>query len=78
VKDQESSFPVDIIPPWFSMLIHHLGINKRPVGGRSSETVSPQLRDDDDDNHHHSIRWTRRVLSVGNMTHQRVTLLHKD
>jgi hypothetical protein len=29
---------VDIIPPWFSMLIYHLGINNRPVGGRSSET----------------------------------------
>jgi hypothetical protein len=30
--------PVDIIPPWFSMLIYHLRAKKRPVNGRSSET----------------------------------------
>jgi hypothetical protein len=24
--------PVDIIPPWFSMLIYHLGVNNRPIG----------------------------------------------
>jgi hypothetical protein len=35
--DQELS-PVDIIPPWFSMLIYHLGINSRLVSGSSSET----------------------------------------
>jgi hypothetical protein len=29
---------VDIIPPWFSNLIYHLGMNNRPGGGRSSET----------------------------------------
>jgi hypothetical protein len=28
---------VDIIPPWFSMFIYHVGKNNRPVGGRSSE-----------------------------------------
>jgi hypothetical protein len=40
--NQKSSF-VDIIPPWLSMLrpIYHLGMNKKPVCGRSSETVSP-------------------------------------
>jgi hypothetical protein len=32
-------FPVDIIPPWSSMLIYITwGMNNRPVGGRSSET----------------------------------------
>jgi hypothetical protein len=30
--------PVDIIPPQFSMLIYHLGMISRLVGGRSSET----------------------------------------
>jgi hypothetical protein len=30
--------PVDIIPPCLSMLFYHLGMNNRPVGGRSSET----------------------------------------
>jgi hypothetical protein len=29
-------FPVNVIPPWFSILIYHM--NNRPVGGRSSET----------------------------------------
>jgi hypothetical protein len=31
-------FPVNIIPPWLSMVIYHLGANNRPIGGRSSET----------------------------------------
>jgi hypothetical protein len=31
-------FPVDIIPPWLSIPICHLGDKNRPVGGRSSET----------------------------------------
>jgi hypothetical protein len=30
--------PVNIIPPWLSILIYHLGDEPRPVGGRSSET----------------------------------------
>jgi hypothetical protein len=30
--------PVNIIPPWFSILIYHLGMNNRPVDGHSSET----------------------------------------
>jgi hypothetical protein len=30
-------FPVDIIPPWYSMLIITWGINNRPPGGHSSE-----------------------------------------
>jgi hypothetical protein len=33
-------FPVDIIQPWFSMFMYHMGMNNRPVGGRSSETWS--------------------------------------
>jgi hypothetical protein len=34
--------PVNIILPWLSMLIYHLeGVSNRPVGGHSSETVSP-------------------------------------
>jgi hypothetical protein len=32
--------PVNIVPPWLSMLIYHLGMNNRPAGGRSSETSS--------------------------------------
>jgi hypothetical protein len=32
--------PVNIIPPWLSTLVYHLGINNRPVSGRSSETQS--------------------------------------
>jgi hypothetical protein len=28
---------VNIIPPWFSILIYHLGITNRPVGGCSSQ-----------------------------------------
>jgi hypothetical protein len=32
-------YPVDIILPW-SMLTYHRGMNNRPVGGRSSETLS--------------------------------------
>jgi hypothetical protein len=37
--NQEFS-PADIIPPWFSMHIYHLGMNNRPAGGHSSETQS--------------------------------------
>jgi hypothetical protein len=29
---KEEFSPVDIIPPWFSMLIYHLGVSKKPVG----------------------------------------------
>jgi hypothetical protein len=32
--------PVNIIPPWLSTLVYHLGMNNRPVSGRSSETES--------------------------------------
>jgi hypothetical protein len=28
---KEEFYPVDIIPPWFSMLIYHLGVIKKPV-----------------------------------------------
>jgi hypothetical protein len=41
--------PVDIIPPWLFVLIYHLGMNNRLVGGRSSETWS-QLIDMDNNN----------------------------
>jgi hypothetical protein len=34
----ESFSFLDIVPPWLSMLTYHVGVNKRPVGGRSSET----------------------------------------
>jgi hypothetical protein len=30
--------PVNIIPQWLSAVIYRLGMNNRPVGGRSSET----------------------------------------
>jgi hypothetical protein len=30
--------PVNIIPPWLSMLIYRLGMNNRPVGGSSADT----------------------------------------
>jgi hypothetical protein len=33
--------PLSIITLWLSMFIHHWGMNKRPIGDRSSETVSP-------------------------------------
>jgi hypothetical protein len=36
---QNEFYPVDIILPW-SMLTYHRGMNNRPVGGRSSETLS--------------------------------------
>jgi hypothetical protein len=36
-KNQELS-PVDIIPPWFSILIIIWEMNNRRVGGSSSET----------------------------------------
>jgi hypothetical protein len=29
--------PLKIIPPWLSILIYHLGMNNRPLRGRSSE-----------------------------------------
>jgi hypothetical protein len=31
-------YPVNIIPPLFSILIYHLGDEDRPIGSRSSET----------------------------------------
>jgi hypothetical protein len=30
-------FPVDIIPPWFSILIYTWGMNNRHVDGHSSQ-----------------------------------------
>jgi hypothetical protein len=33
--------PVNIILLWLSILIYNLGVNNRPIGGRSSETISP-------------------------------------
>jgi hypothetical protein len=30
--------PAGFISPYFSILIYHLGMNNRPVGGRGSET----------------------------------------
>jgi hypothetical protein len=33
-------YSVRIILPWLSILIYHLGMNNRPVSGRSSETSS--------------------------------------
>jgi hypothetical protein len=30
--------PVNVIPPWLSMVIYHLGMNNRPVGGWGSKT----------------------------------------
>jgi hypothetical protein len=38
--DESGVFSADIIPPRFSMLIYHLGMNSRPVCGRSSEKQS--------------------------------------
>jgi hypothetical protein len=37
--NQEYS-PLDIIPPWFSILIYHLGMSNRPVRGLHSEKLS--------------------------------------
>jgi hypothetical protein len=31
--------PVNSIPPWLSILIHHWGMNNRPIDGHSSETL---------------------------------------
>jgi hypothetical protein len=38
-------YSINFIPLWFSVLIHHLEINNRPVGGRSSETSSSHRRE---------------------------------
>jgi hypothetical protein len=35
--DKSGVYPADFISPWFSMLVNHLGVNNRPVGGCSSE-----------------------------------------
>jgi hypothetical protein len=35
---RQEFFSIDIIPSWFSRLIYHLVMNRRPVGGHSSET----------------------------------------
>jgi hypothetical protein len=34
-------FPVNIIPPWLSVLIDILGMNNRPAGGHFRDVVSP-------------------------------------
>jgi hypothetical protein len=41
-SQNSSLFPCEyvIIPPWLSMIIYHLGINKRHAGCHSSETSS--------------------------------------
>jgi hypothetical protein len=31
-------FPVNIIPPWLTILLHHQGMDNTPVSGRISET----------------------------------------
>jgi hypothetical protein len=41
--DELGAFPVDIIPPRFSMLMHHLEMNNGLVGGRSLETRSHRI-----------------------------------
>jgi hypothetical protein len=41
LEEKSGVYHVDIIPPWFSMLIYITwGINNRPAGGSSSETYS--------------------------------------
>jgi hypothetical protein len=37
------SFSVDVIPLWSFMLIYHLGMINRPIGGSSSETQSQPI-----------------------------------
>jgi hypothetical protein len=34
--------PVSIIPPWLTILVYYLGDESRLIGGRGSETFSPQ------------------------------------
>jgi hypothetical protein len=41
-------FPIDIVPPWLCILVIIWGMNIRPFGVRSSETVSPHRHE-----HHH-------------------------
>jgi hypothetical protein len=33
--------PVNIIPPWFSVLVYHMGMNNMPVGGNSPDSLIP-------------------------------------
>jgi hypothetical protein len=35
--------PVNIIPPWLSILIYHLGDKQQLLGGGSSETLSQHI-----------------------------------
>jgi hypothetical protein len=51
--NQEFS-PVYIIPPRFSIITHHLGMNNRPNGGRSSLPV----------HHHHQVKTIWHALII--------------
>jgi hypothetical protein len=48
-----TGFPINIIPPLLSILIYHMGINNRSLGGHSSETYShaPVMNNSYDRNH---------------------------
>jgi hypothetical protein len=46
--------PVNIIPPSLSVLVYRLGMNNRPIGGRSSETSSHPI---DMNNNNNNIRF---------------------
>jgi hypothetical protein len=35
-------FPLFVIQPWLSVIIYNVGMNNRPVRGRSSETLHEQ------------------------------------
>jgi hypothetical protein len=50
---------VNIIPPWLSILIYHLRINNRPVGGCSSETLFHPI---DMNNNIESIKITLKIF----------------
>jgi hypothetical protein len=53
-------YPVNIIPPWLYTLIYQLEMNKRSIGGRSSERESHPI-DMDNINRVHYLKcnWTR-------------------
>jgi hypothetical protein len=38
ISQSSLGFSVNIIPKWFGTHIYHLGMERRPVGGRKSET----------------------------------------
>jgi hypothetical protein len=41
--DESGVYPVDIIPPWSSILIYYLGMNNKPAGGSIPETQSDAI-----------------------------------